>query len=90
MSVDASKGTKITDGRTDLRVIEGSQSPDDARIGIVAAKWNDTIINPLLEGSLEVLATQGVPNDNIVIACREIEACIVAQCDIGNSGCVIE
>lgn len=37
------------------------------RIGIVHARWNDTIIQPLLEGTTAKLLACGVKQSNIVV-----------------------
>lgn len=37
------------------------------RIGIVHARWNDTIIQPLLEGTKAKLREAGVKDSNIVV-----------------------
>lgn len=37
------------------------------RIGIVHARWNDTIIQPLLEGTKAKLLAAGVKESNIVV-----------------------
>ena len=37
------------------------------RIGIVHARWNSSIIEPLLAGTVEKLRACGVPESNIVV-----------------------
>jgi 6,7-dimethyl-8-ribityllumazine synthase len=37
------------------------------RVGIVHARWNDTIIQPLLEGTKAKLLAAGVKESNIVV-----------------------
>lgn len=37
------------------------------RIGIIHARWNTTIIEPLLKGTLDKLKACGVKDNNIVV-----------------------
>ena len=50
-------------GPGEARTYDGSA----LRIGIVHARWNDTIISALLEGTLRKLKEGGVKSENIVI-----------------------
>jgi len=67
MSVNASKGDKITDIRGDLSVIEDTASGGDVSVAIVASEFNDIIVNALLEGALGVLDETGVPGERITV-----------------------
>jgi len=53
-----------------IKGIDLSQSNYDGsalRIGIVHARWNTTIIQPLLQGTIARLQKSGVKNENIVV-----------------------
>jgi 6,7-dimethyl-8-ribityllumazine synthase len=48
---------------------EGSFSaPDGARFAIVAARFNELIVDRLVDGALDALRRHGVPDANIVVA----------------------
>jgi 6,7-dimethyl-8-ribityllumazine synthase len=50
------------------KVIEGVLiAPSDARFAIVAARFNDFIVEPLIGGALSALRRHGVANDRITI-----------------------
>ncbi|KAK9453440.1 6,7-dimethyl-8-ribityllumazine synthase [Dipodascopsis uninucleata] len=40
---------------------------DDLRIGIVHARWNKTVIDPLVNGAVEKMTSLGVKKENIII-----------------------
>ncbi len=51
------------------RTIEGQHVvPSGARFGLVASRFNDFIVERLIEGALDALGRHGVPASNIVIA----------------------
>ncbi|KAK9237392.1 6,7-dimethyl-8-ribityllumazine synthase [Lipomyces kononenkoae] len=47
--------------------IEPTISGNDLRIGIVHARWNSTIIHPLVTGAKERMLALGVKEDNITV-----------------------
>ena len=52
-----------------IRRFEGSLSaPEGARFAIVAARFNDLIVERLIEGALDTLRRHGVPDANILVA----------------------
>lgn len=44
------------------------REPDNARIGIVVARFNELITNRMLEGALSALGENGVPDESIDLA----------------------
>lgn len=55
----------MTDQRTSF---EGSYAtPPGARFAVVAARFNDAIVDRLVEGALDTLRRHGVPDANIVL-----------------------
>ena len=51
-----------------IKILQGSVPADDCRIGIVAAQFNDFIVDKLLAGALATLKQHEVAEDNIVVA----------------------
>ncbi|MFA5494517.1 MAG: 6,7-dimethyl-8-ribityllumazine synthase [Porticoccaceae bacterium] len=50
-----------------FRPIEGSYEAGDAKLAIVASRWNGEITDSLLRGALAALERQGVTDDNILV-----------------------
>ncbi|MBP3223598.1 MAG: 6,7-dimethyl-8-ribityllumazine synthase [Actinomycetaceae bacterium] len=50
------------------QVIEGTLRADDAKIGIVVARFNEFITGKLLDGSLDALRRHNINDDNISVA----------------------
>lgn len=51
-----------------IRLLEGGYNPpQQARFAIVAARFNEAIVEHLIRGALETLRRQGVPEANIVL-----------------------
>lgn len=40
---------------------------DSLRILIVHARWNDSVISPLVQGTIDTMVSKGVKRDNIVV-----------------------
>lgn len=51
-----------------MKTVEGTVSESGCRVGIVVSRWNSFITERLLEGALETLKEQGVPDDRITVA----------------------
>jgi 6,7-dimethyl-8-ribityllumazine synthase len=52
-----------------MQSFEGTYAtPEGARFGIVAARFNDAIVEHLIRGALETLRRHGVPDSHIVLA----------------------
>ena len=51
----------------DPRFIEGEFRGDGRRFGIVASRFNDTLVEPLLEGAVECLARHGVASADVEV-----------------------
>jgi 6,7-dimethyl-8-ribityllumazine synthase len=49
------------------RVIEGSHDAGDASFAIVASRFNDFLVQPLVEGALHAIATHGGDTDNVTL-----------------------
>ena len=52
---------------TEYRQVEGDDSVSNARIGIVASKFNSFVVDRLLEGCLAVLNKAGFDEDSVTI-----------------------
>lgn len=50
-----------------VRVLEGGIEAAGARVGIVATRWNEGVINGLLQGALETLAECQVANSDVTV-----------------------
>jgi 6,7-dimethyl-8-ribityllumazine synthase len=50
-----------------MRTITGNFEADGARFAVVATRWNDTVVDRLVEGALEVLRDCGVAEDDITL-----------------------
>jgi len=50
-----------------INLIEGDKTISDARIAIVASRYNDYIVERLIRGCLETLGGGGVSEDNIIL-----------------------
>lgn len=48
-------------------VIEGDVMGTGVRVAVVAARWNDFIVRPLLDGALEALRRHGVADDAVTV-----------------------
>lgn len=53
--------------RTDVRTIEGESSARGLRFGIVASRFNDFIVDKLLEGAVSTLLKHGADAGDIVV-----------------------
>lgn len=51
-----------------MKIIEGKVVADHIRVGIVASRFNEFIVNRLLDGAVDGLVRHGVLNDNITAA----------------------
>ncbi|MDD7388629.1 MAG: 6,7-dimethyl-8-ribityllumazine synthase [Lachnospiraceae bacterium] len=51
-----------------MRVLEGNMIAGDVRIGIVAARFNEFIVNKLVSGAVDGLVRHGVKEDMIDVA----------------------
>ncbi|GAA3663706.1 6,7-dimethyl-8-ribityllumazine synthase [Asaccharospora irregularis] len=51
-----------------MKILEGNLVADGAKIGIVAARFNEFIVSKLVGGSLDALKRHGVEEDNIDVA----------------------
>lgn len=51
-----------------MDIIEGSLVGTDARVAIVASRFNDLIVRRLLDGALDALRRSGVTDDDVSIA----------------------
>ena len=50
-----------------VRVLEGGVEAPGARVAIVATRWNEGVINGLLQGALETLAECGVAESDVTV-----------------------
>lgn len=50
-----------------MQIIEPDFDAQGLRIAIVATRWNDAIVNPLVDGALEVLRDCGVADQDITL-----------------------
>lgn len=50
-----------------MQTIEPDFDAEGARFAIVATRWNDAIVDPLVDGALEVLRDCGVAEDDITL-----------------------
>jgi 6,7-dimethyl-8-ribityllumazine synthase len=54
--------------RSDIRTLEGGLSvASDARFAVVASRFNELIVDQLLNGALETLTKHGVSSDRITV-----------------------
>ena len=51
-----------------MNVIEGKLVPENIKVGIVAARFNEFIVSKLVGGALDGLTRHGVSEDNIDVA----------------------
>ncbi len=51
-----------------IKYIEPDSNPENAKIGIVVSKWNSSITDKMLNGSLSVLTGNGIKEENIIVA----------------------
>ena len=51
-----------------MRVLEGKLVAEDIRIGVVAARFNEFIVNKLVGGCEDGLVRHGVKSENIDLA----------------------
>jgi 6,7-dimethyl-8-ribityllumazine synthase len=52
-----------------VKTLEGSlTAPQGARFAVVAARFNELIVERLIEGALDALRRHGVPDANVVLA----------------------
>lgn len=49
------------------RVIEGTLVPKNKKFGIIASRFNEFIVQKLLDGALDILKRHGVADDNITV-----------------------
>lgn len=78
----------------EIKVLEGKLvAPQGMRVGIVAARFNEIIVNKLLSGALDGLVRHGVSEDNITAAwvpgAFEIPAAASRMAKSGNYDAVI-
>lgn len=50
-----------------MQVIEGDFDAAGARVALVATRWNDFIVDKLVDGALEVLREVGIAEDDITL-----------------------
>lgn len=50
-----------------MRELQGSGEGEGLKVGIVSTRWNDTIVDRLVEGALDVLYESGVDDDDITL-----------------------
>lgn len=51
-----------------VKIIQGDESPpDDARFGIVASRFNNEVVDLLIEGCVQTLKAQGVGDKRIAV-----------------------
>lgn len=50
-----------------VRVLEGGVDAPGVRVGIVATRWNESVINGLLQGALETLAECQVADKDVTV-----------------------
>lgn len=50
-----------------MRSIEGKFEGDGLRLAVVCTRWNDEIVDRLVDGALDVLADCGVDDDDITL-----------------------
>lgn len=51
-----------------IQTLKGEGRETDFNIGIVVSKWNSFITEPLLEGALDVLKSNGYADEQIIVA----------------------
>jgi len=51
----------------DIKTIEGTGSVNDARIAIVASRYNNYIVDRLLSGCMDTLRQAGIPGEQITL-----------------------
>ncbi len=51
-----------------MTVFEGTFDAPGLRFGVVASRFNDLVTRRLLDGALDALARQGVPDDDVDVA----------------------
>lgn len=51
-----------------MKIFEGSLVPENVKIGIVAARFNEFIVSKLLDGCLDGLKRHNIPENNIELA----------------------
>lgn len=52
---------------SDITTIEGNFSASDATFALVAGRFNRFIVDPLIDGAVDVLVRHGVPKGNITL-----------------------
>ncbi|MBV1959238.1 MAG: 6,7-dimethyl-8-ribityllumazine synthase [Pseudomonadales bacterium] len=52
---------------SDITTIEGNFSASDAKFALVAGRFNRFIVDPLIDGAVDVLVRHGVPKENITL-----------------------
>jgi 6,7-dimethyl-8-ribityllumazine synthase len=58
----------IDKGEITMNIFEGNLVPNDVKIGIVAARFNEFIVSKLLSGAIDGLKRHNVPDENIDVA----------------------
>lgn len=58
----------MTDTQAVRRIEGGFQAPTDVRVAIVAARFNDFIVDKLIEGAIDGLTRHGLPQKSITLA----------------------
>ena len=50
-----------------MQTIQGEFNGDSVKIAIVSTRWNDDIVDRLVEGAIDVLTDCGVDDDDITV-----------------------
>ena len=60
-------GDEAVPALQNVRVLEGGVEAEGLRVGIVATRWNEGVINDLLQGALETLAECKVADKDVTV-----------------------
>lgn len=60
-------GDEAVPALQNVRVLEGGVEAEGLRVGIVATRWNEGVINGLLQGALETLAECKVADKDVTV-----------------------
>ena len=64
-----------------INLVEGKVvAPEGMKVGIVAARFNEIIVNKLLGGAVDGLVRHGVEEENITAAWRSEERRVGKEC----------
>jgi 6,7-dimethyl-8-ribityllumazine synthase len=50
-----------------MKIIEGTLTPPDGKFALVAARFNQRVVQSLVEGAVDTLVRHGVANDDVVL-----------------------